>query len=298
MKTEELYLNIINNLCDGVYFVNTERTIEFWNKAAEEITGYKAEEIVGRQCQDNLLNHIDTDGRPLCTLGCPLFATIIDGQQRKETVYLRHKKGHRIPILVNIFPVRENGEITGAIEVFTQNSPIVYEDDLVEHLSGIAMHDGLTKLPNRRYLESFMDYKLSEYKRFDKAFAVLFADIDNFSTFNNDYGHDIGDLVLTNIAESLMHNVRKNDLVGRWGGEEFVGIYSINKSYEASIIAEKFRLLIANTNVIVGDQTLHVSASVGITTVRPDDTTASLVERADQNMYKSKKNGRNRVTVS
>jgi len=298
MKTEELYLNIINNLCDGVYFVDTERTIVFWNKAAEEITGYTSEEIVGRHCQDNLLNHIDTDGRPLCTLGCPLFATIIDGQQRKETVYVRHKKGHRIPILVNIFPVWEDGEITGAIEVFTQNSPIVYEDDLVEHLSGIAMHDGLTKLPNRRYLESFLDYKISEYKRFDKSFAVLFADIDDFSKFNNDYGHETGDLVLTNIAESLMHNVRKNDLVGRWGGEEFVGIYSINKSYEASIIAEKFRLLIANTNVDTGGQSLHVSASVGITTVRQNDTAASLIERADQNMYKSKKNGKNRVTVN
>ena len=298
MKTEELYLNIINNLCDGVYFVDTDRKIVFWNKAAEDITGYASEEIIGRHCQDNLLNHIDTDGRPLCTLGCPLFATIIDGQQRKETVYVRHKKGHRIPILVNIFPVWEDGEITGAIEVFTQNSPIVYEDDLVEHLAGIAMHDGLTKLPNRRYLESFMDYKLSEHKRFDKTFAVLFADIDNFSQFNNDYGHDTGDLVLTNIAESLMYNVRKNDLVGRWGGEEFVGIYSINKTYEASIIAEKFRLLIANTNVQSGELSLHVSASVGITTVRPDDTPATLIERADQNMYKSKKNGRNRVTVS
>lgn len=298
MKTEELYLHIINNLCDGVYFVDTERTIVFWNKAAEAITGYSSEEIVGRQCQDNLLNHIDTDGRPLCVLGCPLFATITDGQQRKANVYVRHKKGHRIPILVNIFPVWEDGEITGAIEVFTQNSPVVYEDDLVEHLTGIAMHDGLTKLPNRRYLDSFLDYKFSEYKRFDKSFAVLFADIDDFSKFNNDYGHDTGDLVLTNIAESLLHNVRKNDLVGRWGGEEFIGIYSINNSYEASIIAEKFRLLIANTDVQAGDQSLHVSASVGITTVRPSDTAASMVERADQNMYKSKKNGKNCITVS
>lgn len=298
MKTEELYLNIINNLCDGVYFVDTERTIVFWNKAAEAITGYLAEEIVGKQCQNSQLNHIDTNGRPLCTLGCPLFATIIDGEQRKETVYVRHKKGHRFPIRVNIFPVWEDGKITGAIEVFTQNSPIVYEDNLVAHLTGIAMHDELTKLPNRRYLESFLDYKISEYKRFDRPFAVLFADIDNFGKFNNDYGHDIGDLVLTNIAESLMSNVRKTDMIGRWGGEEFVGIYSLNKSYEAAIIAEKFRLLVANTDVQVGNQPLSVSVSVGITTARPLDTAASLIERADQNMYASKKKGKNCVTVS
>jgi len=297
MKTEELYLDIINNLCDGVYFVDTERTIVFWNKAAEAITGYSAEEIIGRQCQNSLLNHIDANGRPLCTLGCPLFATIIDGEQRKETVYVRHKKGHRFPIRVNIFPVCEDGKIAGAIEVFTQNSPIVYEDNLVEQLTGIAMHDALTKLPNRRYLESFLDYKINEYQRFDRLFAVLFADIDCFGKFNNDYGHDIGDLVLINIGESLMCNVRKNDLVGRWGGEEFVGIYSLNQSSEASVIAEKFRLLVANTDVQADNLALHVSASVGITVARASDTAASLIERADQNMYTSKKAGKNCITV-
>lgn len=103
---------------------------------------------------------------------------------------------------------------------------------------------------------------------------------------------------MTNIAESLMSNVRKTDMVGRWGGEEFVGIYSLNKSYEASITAEKFRLLVASTDVQVGSQPLSVSVSVGITTARPSDTAASLIERADQNMYASKKKGKNCVTVS
>ena len=84
METEELYLNIINNLRDGIYFVDTERRILFWNKAAEQITGYSAEEIVGKRCQDSRLNHIDEAGRPLCAVGCPLFATLGDGQQRQD----------------------------------------------------------------------------------------------------------------------------------------------------------------------------------------------------------------------
>ena len=83
METEELYLNIINNLRDGIYFVDMERRILFWNKAAEQITGYSAEEIVGKQCQYSKLNHIDELGRPLCMIGCPLFATLGDGQQRQ-----------------------------------------------------------------------------------------------------------------------------------------------------------------------------------------------------------------------
>jgi len=296
MENEELYLNIINNLRDGIYFVDKDRRIRFWNSAAQRITGYTADEIVGKNCQYSLLNHIDEEGRPLCTVGCPLFATLADGCQRRERVFVRHKEGYRIPIHVNIFPIEKDGEITGAVEVFTQDSPTVYEDDLVERLSNIAMHDELTRLPNRRYLESFLSYKMEEYKRFGRLYAVLFADIDNFSRFNNEYGHDIGDTVLKNISAGIKHSVRRNDLVGRWGGEEFVGIYPIADAGDIHIIGEKLRALVENTEVMNGDEPLKVTISVGITAVRPDDTEESVVERADELMYKSKREGKNRVS--
>ena len=296
MEREALYLNIINNLRDGIYFVDSSRKILFWNNAAERITGYTAEEIVGIQCQCSGLHHIDDAGRPLCIVGCPLFATLGDGQQRQERVFVRHKDGYRIPLHVNIFPIEQNGEIVGAVEVFTQDTPTVYEDDLVEKLSNVAMHDELTRLPNRRYLESFLQYKMEEYHRFGRLFAVLFADIDNFGHFNNKYGHDIGDAVLKNIAASIRRSVRRNDLVGRWGGEEFVGIYSVADASDLSIIGEKLRQLVQNTEVPYIGGVLNVSISVGITMVSPQDTLDSLLERADALMYSSKKAGKNRVT--
>ncbi|MBQ4346971.1 MAG: GGDEF domain-containing protein [Firmicutes bacterium] len=293
----ELYLNILNNLRDGIYFVDNERRILFWNKAAQEITGYSEEEIVGKPCQTSNLNHIDKEGRPLCIVGCPLFSTLKDGKQRQEQVFVRHKDGYRIPIYVNIFPMKKDGETIGAVEVFTQASPTVYEDDLVESLSNIAMHDALTKLPNRRYLESFLRYKMEEYQRFGRLCAVLFADIDNFGRFNNEYGHDVGDEVLKNIANSIKHSVRRNDLVGRWGGEEYVGIYSIAEAKDVGIVGEKFRAMVENTEVPYDRGILRVSVSVGITVVRPEDTLESIVERADSLMYMSKKGGKNRVTT-
>ena len=296
MDKQQLYLNIIDNMHDGVYFVDTDRTIQFWNKAAEEITGYTAEEIVGKQCQNSKLNHIDGEGHPLCVVGCPLFATILDGEQRRANVFVRHKEGYRFPIMVNIFPIYEGTKIVGAVEMFTRNSPKVYEDDLIENLTGIAMHDALTMLPNRRYLESFMKFKLDEHAHFGRSFALLFADIDNFGKFNNTYGHDVGDAVLCNIATSLKNTMRSTDLVGRWGGEEFIGIYTIAKNSEAVIVAEKFRQLVNNTEVVHKDTTLSVSVSVGVTIVTKDDDMQSIVERADQLMYESKQNGKNRVT--
>jgi len=284
-------------LHDGVYFVDADRTIQFWNKAAEEITGYTASETIGKQCQNSNLSHIDEKGEPLCTVGCPLFSTIVDGQQRIANVFVRHKDGYRVPITVNIFPIYDGGITVGAVEVFTKISSKVYEDDLIERLSGIAMHDALTGLPNRSYLESFLEYKLNDYRRFDRPFAVLFSDIDDFRKFNNEHGHDAGDAVLRNVSRSLKNSARSSDLVGRWGGEESVGIYTLSKESDAAIIAEKFRALVENTVITHNGKSLSISASVGITMARKDDTIESIIKRADLLMYQSKQNGKNRVTV-
>lgn len=296
MKSAQFYLDIINQLQDGIYFVDKKRTIQFWNRAAERITGYKAEEIVGKCCQQSGLNHIDRAGKPLCTLGCPLFSTLADGKHRQDQVFVRHRDGYRIPLRVNILPVRHGEEIIGAVEIFTKDSPTIFEDDLIKSLSDIAMHDELTRLPNRRYLESFLSYRFEEYQRFGREFAVLFADIDDFSQVNNHYGHDMGDRVLKNIAESLGCSIRRDDLVGRWGGEEFVGIYSISAPSEIQAIAERFRFLVENTEVIRDGEGIHATVSVGITTVCAEDTVQSIVERADQLMYESKRSGKNKVT--
>ncbi len=116
MKIEKMYLEIINNLPDGIYFVSPDREILFWNKAAEKITGYTAEEIIGKRCQDSGLNHIDQAGRPLCMIACPLFETLVDGEQRRAKVFVRHKEGYRIPISVNILPIRKAGKLQGQLK--------------------------------------------------------------------------------------------------------------------------------------------------------------------------------------
>lgn len=296
MKSAQFYLDIINQLQDGIYFVDKERKIQFWNHAAEQITGYTADEIVGQCCQNSGLNHIDGEGRPLCILDCPLFATLVDGKQRQDHVLVRHRDGYRIPVRVNIFPIHKGNEIIGAVEVFTKDSPTVFEDDFIESLTNIAMHDNLTSLPNRRYLESFLSYRFEEYKRFGRGLAVLFADIDDFSQVNNTFGHDVGDMVLKNIAASLNHNTRHSDLVGRWGGEEFLGIYALSSPSDIYMVAEQFRFLVENTEVICHGKTVHATVSVGITMANPEDTIDTLVDRADQMMYESKRTGKNKVT--
>ena len=297
MDTEKLYLEIIDTIDDGIYFVGPDRKITFWNKSAERITGYKREDILGKHCQNNLLKHIDESGRSLCTTGCPLVATIEDGKFREHKVFMKHKEGHRTPIKVKIFPIWNDGKIIGAAEVFSPSSPDAYEDDFVEGIINSAMNDQLTGVPNRRKIESFLEHRFTELKRFNTRFCMIFLDIDNFGAFNNTYGHDLGDDVLKGVTKSVVASTRENDLFGRWGGEEFLGIYRVTNDGDEKILAEKIRALVENTEIKYGDSDLSVTVSIGATIVREDDTIDTLVKRADSLMYISKKNGKNRVTT-
>ena len=106
----------------------------------------------------------------------------------------------------------------------------------------------------------------------------------------------MGDAVLKSIASSLRTNTRKNDLIGRWGGEEFLGVLTVNTEYDGTILAEKIRQLVAGTEVMHEGELLNVSISIGVTTVTKEDDADKIVKRADALMYQSKQNGKNRVT--
>src|SRR5215471_8894879 len=94
------HARLLDHLYDAIYFVDPSRRITYWNEAAELLTGYSAQEAVGRPCSDNLLVHVNETGCALCTTACPLSDTLADGKRREADVYLRHKAGHRVPVSV------------------------------------------------------------------------------------------------------------------------------------------------------------------------------------------------------
>ena len=89
---------MMNMLREGVYLVDLDRKITFWNKAAERISGYRSDEVLGSSCKDNILIHVDSTGRNLCNDGCPLHATMADREIRMADVFLHHRRGYRVPV--------------------------------------------------------------------------------------------------------------------------------------------------------------------------------------------------------
>lgn len=295
MENGEFYREIVQNLRVGVYFVDKQRRIQVWNHEAEKITGYTAEELKGKCCQNSGLMHVDQEGNQLCGMDCPLYHTLRDGKPRREHLLLRHKNGQRIPILADIVPIRKEKNIIGAVELFHWDSITNYKDDLIDQLSNAATHDDLTGLLNRGYLERVLSYWVEEFYHRGERSAVLFADVDNFSQVNNTYGHPVGDEVLKKIGETIHQTTRHNDIAGRWGGEEFLGIYRIDDARECCIIAERLRHQVSEIQVPVNGAVVKVTISVGITCIRNGDNVQSLLQRVDKLMYQGKKNGKNCV---
>lgn len=288
---------LLDSLFDGVYFVDLDRRITYWNKAAERITGYKKSEVTGTHCSNNLLQHIDAKGCELCRAGCPLAATIHDGQTRESSIFLHHALGHRVPVSVRTSPVRDdNGAIIGAVEIFSDNSNSLQIMHEYEQLKQDVYLDVLTRVGNRRYGEMTLSTRIYDLQNHETPFGVLFMDIDHFKRFNDDYGHKTGDEALIMVANSISYSLRKMDAVARWGGEEFVVILPGASWVIVRSVAERIRILVENSFIMAAANKLNVTISIGATMSRPDDTAETIVSRADKLMYLSKSGGRNQVT--
>ena len=298
MITENFFKSLLDNLFDGVYFVDGDRRIVYWNRAAEAITGYPAADVLGRHCHDNILRHVDDDGTALCHTACPVAAAMAEGDAHDAEVTLHHKRGHRVPVHVRVSPIRDaDGNITGAVEIFSDNTARVQQRQRMEDLERQSLMDALTHVANRRCMEMNIASRLQELDRYGHGFGLLFMDIDRFKTVNDTYGHDVGDEVLKMVARTLSANTRVFDITGRWGGEEFIAILMNMDAATLGLAANKLRRLIAQSSLDHGNRSITVTVSIGATLAGTGDTVGALVKRADALMYQSKENGRNQVTV-
>ena len=299
MNTDALFHQyILDNLYDGVYVVDPDRTIIYWNNGAERITGYGSPEAIGKRCFDNLLIHVDGKGLNLCHTQCPLAQTISDGKLREQELFLHHKDGHRVPILVRVVPLRgPDNRIVGGIEVFSDNTSRLMLRHRIDELERANMLDRLTNLSTRDHVDAQMTSELAKMQRYGWPFGVLFIDIDNFKHINDTYGHEIGDRVLKMVASTLSSNSRPFDTIGRWGGEEFVAILVNVNTAQIYDIADRFRMLVEQSKLFIRPAVVQVTISVGAAVAQPEDSIAGLIDRADKLMYQSKLAGRNRVTM-
>lgn len=290
---------VFNDLYDGVFVVDAQRRIVFWNKSAHEISGYSPEETVGKICTKNILSHVSKDGIELCRSGsCPMKYCMQTGDSINSEVYLHHKNGHLVPVVARTSPVYSDaGRLIGATQIFRDERQYRSQHQRIRELERLALLDPLTEIGNRRLLHKNLSSLLNGLYRYGEAFGVILTDIDHFKRINDTYGHQVGDLVLVSLAKTLSSSLRSTDSVYRWGGEEFFSIVKCVDAKQLLVTTDKLHQMISQIRIRENNSNERLTVSSGATVALVDDTVESIIARADQLMYQSKAQGRNRVSL-
>jgi diguanylate cyclase (GGDEF)-like protein/PAS domain S-box-containing protein len=276
----------LEQAADTVMITDPQGLIEYVNPAFEEITGFSRAEVLGKN--PRLLN----GGLQGPEFYQALWDTLERGQVFSEVFINRRKNGDLFYEQKTITPLRD---ASGAVTHFVATGrDITDRIEVEERLRFLAHHDTLTELPNRALLLERLQRDLAAAGSAKRKLGVLFLDLDRFKIINDTLGHDTGDAMLRQLSERLLHRLRPNDSIARFGGDEFVLLINDIKSVdELASLAE--RMLIALLPPFdIHTTALHVTASVGIS-VYPDDgeDSGTLLKHADAAMYRAKEMGGN-----
>jgi diguanylate cyclase (GGDEF)-like protein/PAS domain S-box-containing protein len=276
---------------EGLMVTDADTIIQRVNKSFTRITGYSAEEAIGRK--PGFLS----SGKHTPEFYKSMWEKIDSDGYWQGEIWNRRKDGNTYLEWLTITAVADtHGKVTHYVAGFFD---ITDSRDAEEKIRRLAFYDPLTMLPNRRLMIDRLTQALPASARSNSCGAVLFIDLDDFKTLNDTRGHDVGDMLLVQVAERLLKCVRETDTVSRFGGDEFVimlenlGAEETAAARQAELIGEKIRVEL-NSPYHFNDFEYHSSSSIGVCLFRGHELQIEeILKRADAAMYQSKRSGRN-----
>jgi diguanylate cyclase (GGDEF)-like protein/PAS domain S-box-containing protein len=266
--------------------------VTFINPAAQKMLGYAQDVVVGQRLHA-LIHLSGPDGKPCEEAACPVALTLGDGQTRTQEEWLRHSDGGIFPVRMTVSPIREGLGYGGAVVVFHDIGELKEKEAA---LTRLARTDTLTGLNNRGYFLELLGIEISRWQRNGHHVALLMIDLDCFKRVNDTWGHAVGDEVLRHFSEVLRRSLRRVDIAGRLGGEEFAVLLPGDNEVAALAAAERLRQNVANEAASTSAGAITVTISIGVTLFRAGDSSHEQpLRRADQALYRAKQAGRNRV---
>ncbi len=287
---------------EGVTITDANKTILRVNRAFTEITGYSADEAVGKT------PHMLSSGRHDMAFYEAMWDNLVRTGSWQGEIWNRRKNGEEFPEWLSITAVKDvDGEVTNYVGTFAD---ITERKAAENEIAQLAFYDHLTGLPNRRLLLDRLRHALAGCVRNGRYGALLFFDLDNFKTLNDTLGHDVGDQLLVEVASRLQSCVRHSDTVARLGGDEFVVVLEDLDGSEGdtlaamqaealavktqALLSQPYLLDIAITGESRSKRSHHCSSSIGITLFDGKPVSVEdLMKRADTAMYQAKAQGRN-----
>ncbi|KIL98431.1 diguanylate cyclase/phosphodiesterase (GGDEF & EAL domains) with PAS/PAC sensor(s) [Paramagnetospirillum magnetotacticum MS-1] len=281
-----LAATVFESTGEGLFVTDEKRRIIHVNPAFTELTGYPADEVIGRTPK------FLASGRHKPEFYDQVFKTLAETGKWQGEIWNRRKTGEMFAEWLNISVVRdERGDLTNYVAVF---SDITSRKQDEERLNYQANHDPLTRLPNRTLFQERLSRALTRAHRNQTIVALLFIDLDFFKQVNDTLGHLAGDILLQQVAERLSSCVRQGDTVARLAGDEFTVILEeITEPRDCAVVAHKILSLMAEPFDLQGHEA-RISSSIGVALYPSDSGDAqTLIKLADAAMYRAKHQGRN-----
>lgn len=292
----EIYIAALDNLPIGVYMVDANLRVVFWNHGAEMITGYLAQDVLGRRCREKFLIDLDESNPVACGEACQLTDSMREGKPREADVLLRHRSGHRIPVHVRATPLRDStNKIVGATECFEENRFRVFVDS--SNTEKKAEMDEVTGLPNIEKTMAKLQEAFQESAEHRLPLCVLVAEVDQLQNFQQVQGKDAVAAARAVVAHTLTNALRPQDVVGCWEQNRFLGIVKNCDSAVLHRVGERVRKMESYSGVEWWGDELPVTVSIGGTSMYEGDDLTKLVDRAMTALQQSVNAGGNCVTV-
>jgi PAS domain S-box-containing protein len=279
LQDPEIFQGVLNSLHAGVYLVDRERKIIFWNEGAERITGYIRHEVLGRPCREDLLAYCDDAGNVLQGSSCPLVGALHEGRPREAHVYLRHKSGHRLPVRVWAAPVRgRDGSIVGASETFDEVTSVIPSDRHQSHLAMYGCLDTASGLPNHGFTLSHLRESLACHVEHHLPFGILLIQVEELQPLKQSRGREAVDAILHVVAQTVKH-ASLDTFLGRWSEDQFLAIVPDCSRVDLERAAHDIQHIVSRSAIHWWGDSLSVDVVVGRAMVEAGDTLESLLER-------------------
>jgi PAS domain S-box-containing protein len=274
LRDGDLYKLLLDQMDEGIYIVDCDRRILYWNGGAERITGYYAHEIVGRLCQGDMLMHCDESGRVLSGNECPIQEVMENGAPHEATLYMRHRHGHRLPVHIRSQAICEaGGSRVGAVEIFEEATAPALPD-----LSNLAAYDCVdeTGALKRAFGEMKARQAVEALNLFGIPFAWLRIALDEMDRLDHRYGQGLVEAAVKMIAETVAANLKTLDWLTYWERGEFrieARGYSL---LELEDLRRTLQMLVRKSTLEWWGDPVRLTVSVTVRMVESGDTVESL----------------------
>jgi two-component system cell cycle response regulator len=294
----EIFRSILETLPTGVYLVDRNRKILFWNEGAENVTGYLRQDVVGHFLREHLLAADKEVKDAQLDSTDSVSVAFRDGKSTTAHVSILHKEGYRVPIVLRTVPIRdEHGAVIVAVECFEINLSLSERTRRLAAVAKLGCLDEMLGIPARSFMEPNLRERVAAFAERQIRFGILLIQVEKMDHFRTARGPGVVPAILRVVAQTIENSLRPTDLVGCWSENQFMVILIGCNETAIDAVAQRIVNMISQSEIEWWGDMFSVTAAFGGAGSRPGDTWDLLVDRAKKSLSKSIANAGNRATV-